>query len=180
MSRFVSPLRWTGLWLQCSRAQGSQRRILLTPGLVAAPCYALSVSLRSSLARKLGFVPLPNLPSSSPPLLFLFLFLHRKKKFLATDPNGIYKSGVNLAPGSARGWREGLVQRSELSGYLSSTVKSSILEKNIHFSIAFLGLTINKKNIYLVLKKRTLSLHSHKSCSSMTKAISWKETRKEF
>lgn len=157
--------------LPASAARGTSSS--LPPRWDASLHYALSVSPRRvSLARKLHFVPLPNLPSSSPSSSCLFLFLHRKKKFLDTDPDGIYKFGMNLAPGSVQSWIEGLVQRSELSRYLSSTVKNSILEKNIYtFSIAFLGLTLSKKNHLLCLffwKKRTLSLRSPKSCSSVT------------
>lgn len=63
---------------------------------------------------------------------------------------------MNLASGSVQSWRVGLLQRSELSWYSSSTVKNSILEKIYTFSIAFLGLTISKKKkpIFMYLFKR--------------------------
>lgn len=102
------------------------------PGLVALLCHALSISWRRSLLQEnviLFLFPACLHPPLPPLFLFFFfffcfcLFLHRKKKFLDTDQDDIYKFGVNLAPGSAQSWREGLLQRSELPRYLSSTVK---------------------------------------------------------
>lgn len=117
-----------------------------------------------SLGRK--FVPLSRSHLVFLPFFFLFSFFTERKTFLDTRPtHGIYKFGVNPASGSAQSWRVDLLQRSELSWYLLSAVKNSILKKIYTFSIAFLELTISKKNYFFFKEEKNtfFPLHSHKS-----------------